>query len=54
MGTLQYLLAPAAMIWSGILLFTRKTRNARLVVGPFCLTNVASIASMLYRGYLND
>jgi len=54
MGTLQYLLAPIAIIWSIILLFASKTRIARLLAGLLSATNAISIVSMLYRGYFND
>jgi hypothetical protein len=54
MGTLQYLLAPLAIIWSVVLLFASKTRRARLLAGLLSATNVISIYLMLYRGYFND
>ena len=55
MGTLQYLLAPIAIIWSvGLVVVSSKTRRTRLAAGIFSLTNLTSIASMLYRGYFND
>jgi hypothetical protein len=54
MGTLQYLLAPIAIIWSVVLLIASKTRRARLIAGLLTATNALSIVSMLYRGYLND
>jgi len=54
MGTLQYLLAPAGIIWSVALLFAGKTRRARLLAGLLAATNTISIVSMLYRGFFND
>jgi hypothetical protein len=54
MGTLQYLLAPIAFIWSVVLLFANKTRRARLLAGLLSASNAISIVLMLYRGYFND
>lgn len=54
MGTLQYLLAPIAIIWSIALLFASKTRRARLLAGLLSATNAISIVAMLNRGYFND
>lgn len=54
MGTLQYLLAPIAIIWSVVLLFAGKSRRARLLVAALSLTNSVSIVLMFYRGYFND
>ena len=54
MGTLQYLLAPIAVIWSIILLFTGKNLRARLLAALFSVSNSTSIILMLYRGYFND
>jgi hypothetical protein len=54
MGTLQYLLAPIAIIWSFILLLASKTLRTRLIASVFSLTNAISIVLMLYRGYFND
>ena len=54
MGTLQYLMAPIAVIWSVVLLFFSKPLKAKVLAGLFSLTNVVSIVFMLYRGYFND
>lgn len=54
MGTLQYLLAPLAIIWSVALLFTSKALRYRIFAGLFSVTNSISIILMLYRGYFND
>lgn len=54
MGTLQYVLAPTAAIWAFVLVFTSKTRRARVLAALFTLTNAVSVFFMLYRGYFND
>ena len=54
MGTLQYILAPIAFIWSVFLSFRAKKRRARLIAGMLTLTNALSVFFMLFRGYFND
>ncbi len=54
MGTLQYLLAPLAIIWSGGLVISGKSRTTRVMGGIFVFMNLICICSMLYRGYFND
>lgn len=54
MGTLQYLLAPVAILWSISLLLASKTGRMRLLTGLLSATNALSIVLLLYRGYFND
>ena len=54
MGTLQYLLAPVAILWSVSLLLASRTGRLRLLAGLLSATNAISIVLLLYRGYFND
>ncbi len=54
MGTLQYLLAPMALLFSLLMLIGRKNIKSKLFSGLCFMTNALAIAAMLYRGYWND
>ena len=54
MGTLQYLLAPIAFIWSVGLVISSKSSTTRVTGGIFVFTNLLSIFALFYRGYFND
>jgi hypothetical protein len=51
MGLLQYVLAPAALLWSLDIVISDRSRRGRVVAGLCGLLNLICIALMYYRGY---
>lgn len=53
-GLLQYLLAPAALLWSVILLLTTKGLYPRIMALLMSSVSLACLYLLFYRGYFND